>query len=155
MLLTSTHIKCKISISFCQKKLETIFTYTYIRMAFFYLIFFFSFICFPYLIVKYLLGLCCMFVQFYFLFWYCVNQPYRKKNLQLILCSNLLTVSQSFNKRPIFFFFNIGFLSRTFTIHWTAGKGNLLSSFLLLLPASETFRYQPDDYCRELTSAQN
>ena len=54
-----------------------------------------------------------------------------------------------------FFFFYLGFLSRTFTIHETAGEGGgyLFNSSLPLRPASQTLRYQPGDYCRELTSA--
>ena len=53
------------------------------------------------------------------------------------------------------FFFYFGFLSRTFTIHETAGEGGgyLFNSSLPLPPASQTLRHQPGDYCRELTSA--
>ena len=41
------------------------------------------------------------------------------------------------------FFFYLGFLSRTFTIHRTAGEGGgyLFNSFLPLPPASQTLRY--------------
>ena len=52
------------------------------------------------------------------------------------------------------FFFYQGFLSRTFTIHRTAGEGGeyFFNSSLPLLPASQTPRHQLGDYCRELTS---
>ena len=42
-----------------------------------------------------------------------------------------------------FFFFYLGFLSRTFTIHGTAGEGGgyLFNSSLPLPPASQTLRY--------------
>ena len=42
-----------------------------------------------------------------------------------------------------FFFFYLGFLSRTFTIHGTAGKGGgyLFNSSLPLPPASQTLRH--------------
>ena len=53
-----------------------------------------------------------------------------------------------------FFFFYLGFLSRTFTIHRTAGKGGgYLFNYSLPLPAaSQTLRHQAGDYCREITS---
>ena len=53
------------------------------------------------------------------------------------------------------FFFYLGFLSRTFTFHGTAGEGGgfLFNSSLPLPPASQALRHQPGDYCRELTSA--
>ena len=43
----------------------------------------------------------------------------------------------------IFFFFCLGFLSRTFTIHGTAGEGGgyLFNSSLPLPPASQTLRH--------------
>ena len=43
----------------------------------------------------------------------------------------------------IFFFFCLGFLSRTFTIHGTAGEegGYLFNSSLPLPPASQTLRH--------------
>ena len=52
-------------------------------------------------------------------------------------------------------FFSLSFLSRTFTIHGTAGKGGayLFNSSLPLPPASQRLRHQPGNYCRELTSA--
>ena len=42
-----------------------------------------------------------------------------------------------------FFFFYLGFLSRTFTIHGTAGEGGgyLFNSSLPLPPASQTIRH--------------
>ena len=53
------------------------------------------------------------------------------------------------------FFFYLGFLSRTFTNHRTAGEGggHLFNSSLLLPPASQALRHWPGDYCGELTSA--
>ena len=47
------------------------------------------------------------------------------------------------------------FLSRTFSIHWTAEEGEryLFNSSLPLPLATETLRHQPGDYCRNLTSA--
>ena len=55
------------------------------------------------------------------------------------------------------YFFYLGFLSRKFTIHRTAGEGGeyLFSPSLPLPPASQTLRHQPDNYCGELTSAHN
>ena len=54
-----------------------------------------------------------------------------------------------------FFFFYQGFLSQPFTNHQTTGEGggHFCNSSLPLPPASQTLRHQPDDYCRELTSA--
>ena len=54
-----------------------------------------------------------------------------------------------------FFSSYLCFLLRLFTIQKTAeeGGGYLFNSSLLLPPASQTFRYYPDDYCRELTSS--
>ena len=54
-----------------------------------------------------------------------------------------------------FFFFYLGFLSRPFTNNRTAGEwgGHSFNSSLPLPPASQTFKHQPGDYCRELTSA--
>ena len=56
-----------------------------------------------------------------------------------------------------FFFFYVGFFSWTFTNHRTAGEGggHFFNSSLPLLPASQTLRHEPGDYCRELTSAHN
>ena len=63
----------------------------------------------------------------------------------------------SFEFIYICFFFYLGFLSRTFTIHGTAGEGGgyLFNSSLPLPPTSWTLRHQPGDYCRELTFAHN
>ena len=67
-----------------------------------------------------------------------------------------------YNLRNIFrersytiFFFYLGFLSRTFTNHRTAGEGGeqFFNSSLPLPPASQTLRRQPGNYCKELTSA--
>ena len=59
-----------------------------------------------------------------------------------------------FGVRMISFFFYLGFLSRRFTNHRTAGEGggHFFNSSLPLPPASQTLRHQPGDYCRELTS---
>ena len=53
------------------------------------------------------------------------------------------------------FFFCLGFLSRTFMIHSTAGERGvyLFHSSVPLPPASQTLRQQPGDYCKELTSS--
>ena len=54
-----------------------------------------------------------------------------------------------------FFFFYLGFVSRTFMNHRTAREegGHSINSPLPLPPASQTLRHQPEDCCRELTSA--
>ena len=53
------------------------------------------------------------------------------------------------------FFFYLGFLSRTFTNHRTAGEGggHFFNFSLPLPPASQTLTHQPGNYFRELTSA--
>ena len=53
------------------------------------------------------------------------------------------------------YFFYLGFLSRTFMNHRTTGEGggHFFISSLPLPPASQTLRYWPSDYCRELISA--
>ena len=53
------------------------------------------------------------------------------------------------------FFFYVGFHSRTFTNHKTAGEGGgyFITSSLSLPPASQTLRHWQGDYCRELSSA--
>ena len=55
----------------------------------------------------------------------------------------------------IFVYFYLGFLSLTFTIYRTAGEGAgyLFNSSLPFPSALQTFRHNPGDYCRELTSA--
>ena len=52
------------------------------------------------------------------------------------------------------FFIYLGFLSRTFTNHRTAGEGegHFFNFSLPLPPASQTLRQLMEDYCRELTS---
>ena len=52
------------------------------------------------------------------------------------------------------FFIYLGFLSRTFTNHRTAGEGegHFFHFSLPLPPASQTLRQLTEDYCRELTS---
>ena len=74
----------------------------------------------------------------------------RKVSMKKVKLRNLNT-SKIFS----FFFFYRGFLSRTFTIHGTAGEGGgyLFNSSLPLSPASQALRHWPSDYCRELTSA--
>ena len=54
-----------------------------------------------------------------------------------------------------FAFFYLGFLSRPFTNHSTAGEGgrHFFNSSLPLPPTSQTFRRQLGNYCRELDSA--
>ena len=54
-----------------------------------------------------------------------------------------------------FFFFYLGFLSRTFTIHRTEGEGGgyFFKSSLPIPPASQTLRHYPGRYYRELASA--
>ena len=81
-------------------------------------------------------------------------------NLWLLLCANNSTVvnMSSFNIQTFctnWFFVYLGFLSRTFANHRTAGEGggHFFNSSLPLPSASQTFRHQPGDYCRELTSA--
>ena len=76
------------------------------------------------------------------------------KFLHHILC--MIFQEKSFSCYILFFFFfYLGLLSRTFTIHGTAGEGGgyLFNSSLPLPPASQRLRHQPGDYCRELTSA--
>ena len=65
--------------------------------------------------------------------------------------SNIFIVLGAF-----FFFFYLGFLSRPFTNHRTAGEGggHFFNSSLPLPPVSQTLRHQAGNYCRELTSAQ-
>ena len=57
-------------------------------------------------------------------------------------------------KYSIFLFYS-GFLSRTFTNHRTAGegRGHFINSSLPFQPALQTLRHQPEDYCRDFTSA--
>lgn len=54
-----------------------------------------------------------------------------------------------------YLFFYLGFFSRTFIIHGTAGEEgeHLFNSFLPLLPASQTLRHYLGNYCRELNFA--
>ena len=53
------------------------------------------------------------------------------------------------------FFSYLGFLSRRFTNHRTAGEGggHFFNSSIPLPPVSQTLRHQLGDYCRELTFA--
>ena len=55
---------------------------------------------------------------------------------------------------PCIYFFYLGFLSRTFTTHKTAGEGGYLLT-LPLPPTSQILRKQVGDYCREWTSVHN
>ena len=78
--------------------------------------------------------------------------------MQKNLCASILGGLHGYLKRQqnrlYIFFFYLCFLSRTFTILRTAGEGNgsLFNSSLPLPTASQTLRYQPGGYCRELTS---
>ena len=81
------------------------------------------------------------FLPFYLEFYLLSNQ------------SNLSIKVQRLNKNEQNFpFFDLGFLSRTFTIHRTAGKVGGFNSSQPLPPTSQTLKYQPGDYCREFTS---
>ena len=53
------------------------------------------------------------------------------------------------------FFSYLGFPSQTFTNYRTAGeeRGHFFNCSLPFLPASQTLRHQPDNYCREIISA--
>ena len=65
------------------------------------------------------------------------------------------TCGDSFIPMKIFyFFFYLGFLSRTFTINRTTGEAEnyLFNSYLPLPPASQTLRHQPGDYFWEFSS---
>ena len=64
-------------------------------------------------------------------------------------------ISLSWKLRTEMFFFYVGFLSRRFTNHRTAGDGggHSINSSLPLPPALQTLRHYPGNYCRELTSA--
>ena len=61
----------------------------------------------------------------------------------------------SFLNYCVNFFFCVGFLSRAFTNHRTAGEGGgfFINSSLPFLPALQTLKYQSGNYCRGLTSA--
>ena len=60
-------------------------------------------------------------------------------------------VRRGFDQGLLIFFFHMGLLSRTFTIHRTAGEGEgyLFNSTLPLLLVSQTLRHQSRDYCRK------
>ena len=82
---------------------------------------------------------------------------FRRKNLNMrnkLVMSRLVQINQPCSFF-LFFFFYLGFLSRIFSNHRTAGEGGGLffNSSLPLTPASRTLRHEPGDYCRELTSA--
>ena len=73
----------------------------------------------------------------------------------LVTINTFLRYCSSKNSAVFSFFLCLGFLSQTFMNDRTAGEGgrHFFSSSLPLLPASQTLRHQPDDYCRGLTSA--
>ena len=81
------------------------------------------------------------------------KKHYNPKYIQQYEISEIYLWCQGIDR--LFFSVYLGFLSRTFTIHRTAGEGGgyLFNSSLPLPPASQTLRHQPGDYCRELTSA--
>ena len=56
-----------------------------------------------------------------------------------------------------YFFFYLGFHSRTFTNHRTAGEGggHFFNSSLPLPTASQTLKHYRGNYCRQLTSTHN
>ena len=75
-----------------------------------------------------------------------------KRNI--LFCNKNTLLSQCFRRVKVIFSY-LGFHSRTFTNHKTAGErgGYLFNSSLPLTPLSQTFRYFAANYCRELTSA--
>ena len=95
--------------------------------------------------------------------------PFQNTNLKLLecvcqkgVCAVVYMITHFFidtmNTNTEFFllfFFYLGFFSRTFKIHRTAGEGEgyFFKSPLALPPASQTLIHQLGDYCRELTSA--
>ena len=85
------------------------------------------------------------------------DQIRRKRRIQSHLLKKSLMENVIFCTLlpKFFFFFYLGFLSRTFANHSTAGEGggHFFFSSLPLPPASQTLRHQLGDYCRQLTSA--
>ena len=65
------------------------------------------------------------------------------------------TMSDVFNNIRCFVCIFLSVFSHTFRIHRRAGEGGgyLFNFSLPFPPASQTHRYLPGDYCRELTSA--
>ena len=109
-----------------------------------------------------LICLTCLFYKYLFLVKLVLSVSFRT-----IMCFNsffLITLGSYFaktkqrnNNHKTFFY--LRFLSRTFTIHRTAGeaRGYLFNSSpsLPLPSASQTLRHWPGDYCRDLTSIHN
>ena len=68
----------------------------------------------------------------------CEKNAYEKIAILRKCADGYAATSLTFYSSVCVFFFFLGFLSRTFTFHRTAGKGEgyLFKSFVLLLPAS-------------------
>ena len=78
-----------------------------------------------------------------------------KERIFMFHLSSCFCIALFYQIQCRFFFFYLSFLSQPFTNHRTAGKGggHFFNSSLPLPPASQTFRYQSGNYCRELSSA--
>ena len=78
---------------------------------------------------------------------------FRRKSELSVKTKRLTVIRKSFSEE--IFFLYLGFLSRPFANHRTAGErgGHFFNSSLPLPPDSQTLRHQPSDYCREPTSA--
>ena len=70
----------------------------------------------------------------------CEKNAYEKIAILCKCADDYAATSLTFYSSVYLFFFSLGFLSRTFTFHRTAGKGEgyLFKSFVLLLPASRS-----------------
>ena len=70
----------------------------------------------------------------------CEKNAYEKIAILRKCADGYAATSLTFYSSVCVFFFFLGFLSRTFTFHRTAGKGEgyLFKSFVLLLPASRS-----------------
>ena len=92
-----------------------------------------------------------------------------KPTLSILKCKNKMNLNKVISNKScqlndsqdslqsffFFFYFYLGFLLRPFTNHGAAGEGgwHFFNSSLPLPPASQTFRHQLGDNCRELTFA--